>query len=58
MAVVFADIFMSAIETEITSLNWSGKDILTDDIFSLWNIGKKDIDSFITDSTIKFTAEI
>ena len=57
---------MSAIETEIIRLRsnillvWK---IYIDDIFSLWNIDKKDIGSFIElannyHPTIKFTAEI
>ena len=50
MAVVFANIFMSGIETEIIRLS-SNKPLVwkryIDDIFSLWNIDKKDIGSFI-----------
>ena len=66
MAVAFANIFMSAIETEIIRLS-SKKPLVwkryIDDIFSLWNINKKDIGSFIElannhHPTIKFTAEI
>ena len=66
MAVAFANIFMSAIETEIIRLS-SNKPLVwkryIDDIFSLWNINKKDIGSFIElannhHPTIKFTAEI
>ena len=57
---------MSAIETEIIRLS-SNKPLVwkryIDDIFSLWNIDKKDIGSFIElvnnhHPTIKFTAEI
>jgi len=50
MAVVSANFFMSAIETEIIRLNpnrplvWKR---YIDDIFSLWNIDKKEIGSFI-----------
>ena len=64
MAVAFANIFMSAIETEIIRLS-SNKPLVwkryIDDIFSLWNIDKKG--SFIElannhHPTIKFTAEI
>ena len=46
MAVAFANIFMSAIETEITSksphkpLVWKR---FIDDIFSLWNADKEEI---------------
>ena len=67
MAVAFANIFMSAIETEIIRLS-SNKPLVRwiryiDDIFSLWNIDKKDIGSFIElannhHPTTKFTAEI
>ena len=50
MAVAFANIFMSAIETEIIRLS-SNKPLVwkryIDDIFFLWNIDKKDIGSFI-----------
>ena len=66
MAVAFANIFMSAIETEIIHLS-SNKPLVwkryIDDIFSLWNIDKKDIGLLIElannhHPTIKFTAEI
>ena len=66
MAVAFANIFMSAIETEIIRLS-SNKPLVwkryIDDIFSLWNIDKKDIGSLIElannhHPTIQFTAEI
>ena len=66
MAVSFANIFMAAVETEI--LNQSHFKPLTwkryiDDVFSLWNINKEEINSFIElansyHSTMKFTAEI
>ncbi|XP_068755861.1 uncharacterized protein [Montipora capricornis] len=66
MAVAFANIFMAYIETEILSksvikpLIWKR---YIDDIFSLWDVSKQDIDKFITQAnshhpTIKFTAEI
>ena len=66
MAVAFANIFMADIETEILSksvikpLIWKR---YIDDIFSLWDVSKQDIDKFITQAnshhpTIKFTAEI
>ena len=66
MAVAFANIFMSAVETEITRLS-PNKPLVwkryIDDIFSLWNIDKRSIGSFIElannyHPTIKFTAEI
>ena len=62
----FANIFMSATETEIIRLS-SNKPLVwkryIDDIFSPWNIDEKDIGSFIElannhHPTIKFTAEI
>ena len=66
MAVSFANLFMTAVETEI--LNASTKKTLgwkryIDDVFSLWNINIKEIDGFIEQAnrdhpTIKFTAEI
>ena len=66
MAVAFANIFMSAVETEILSLSktkplrWKS---YIDDIFSLLNVDKEGIEEFITlanqhHPTIKFTAEI
>ena len=66
MAVAFANIFMNAIETELVHLSpykplvWKR---YIDDIFSLWNIDKKDIGSLIDlannhHPTIRFTAEI
>ena len=51
MAVAFANIFMADIETEILSksvikpLIWKR---YIDDIFSLWDVSKQDIDKFIT----------
>ena len=66
MAVAFANIFMSAVETEI--INKSGKKPLEwkryiDDVFSLWDTKREEIDLFILDTnrhhpTIKFTAEV
>ena len=67
MAVAFANIFMSAVETEIISLSntkpleWKR---YIDDIFSLWNVDKKEIEEeFLVlanrhHPTIRFTAEI
>ena len=66
MAVEFANIFMSAIETEIINktpqkpLVWKR---FINDIFSLWNVDKEEIYSFIEQAnnhhpTIKFTAEV
>ena len=66
MAVAFANIFTNAIETEIIRL-CPNKPLVwkryIDDIFSLWNIDKKDTGSFIElannhHPTIRFTAEI
>ena len=66
MAVAFANIFMNTTETEIIRLS-PNKPLVwkryIDDIFSLWNIDKKDIGSFIElannhHPTIKLTAEI
>ena len=66
VAVAFANIFMSEIETEII-LHSSNKPLVwkryIDDIFSLWNIDKRDIGLFLElannyHPTIKFTAEI
>ena len=66
MAVSFANIFMAAVETEIISrsaikpLTWKR---YIDDVFSLWNVSKNEIQTFIElannyHATIKFTAEI
>ena len=66
MTVAFASIFMSAVETEIICLSntkpleWKR---YIYDIFSLWNVDKKEIEEFIVLAnrdypTIKFTAEI
>ena len=67
MAVSFANIFMAAVETA-DKINSSCLKPLTwkryiDDVFSLWNINKEEINSFIElannyHPTIKFTAEI
>ena len=66
MAVAFANIFMSAVETEILNLSktkpleWKR---YIDDIFSLWRTDRKEIDEFIAlanrhHPSINFTAEI
>ena len=66
VAVAFANIFMSAVETEIINkskikpLEWKR---YIDDVFSLWDTNKEEIDQFILEAnrhhpTIKFTAEI
>ncbi|XP_074633997.1 uncharacterized protein LOC141892561 [Acropora palmata] len=66
MAVAFANIFMSKVETDILSqsafkpLVWKR---YIDDIFSLWTINRDEIKQFIEQAnnhhpTIKFTAEI
>ena len=66
VAVAFANIFMSAVETEIISkskikpLEWKR---YIDDVFSLWDTKREEIDQFILEAnrqhpTIKFTAEI
>ena len=66
MAVSFSNIFMAKIETtliqhsEIKLKEWRH---YIDDIFSLWDSEKKDVDQFIEQAnkfhlTIKFTAEI
>ena len=66
MAVSFANIFMAVVETEIISrsatkpLQWKR---YIDDVFSLWNVSKNEIKTFIELSnnyhaTIKFTAKI
>ena len=66
MAVAFANIFMSAVETEILNLSktkpleWKR---YIDDIFSLWRTERKEIDEFIAlanrhHPSIKCTAEI
>ena len=66
MAVAFANIFMSAVEPRLIrqspteSLVWKR---YIDDVFSLWDINKEEIGSFIElannhHPTIKFTADI
>ena len=68
MAVSFANIIMAEIETEIISrsatkpITWKR---YIDDVFSLWNVSKNEIQTFIElannymyHATIKFTAEI
>ena len=66
MAVAFANIFMADIETQIVSQSVVKPTVwkrYIDDIFSLWDTGKHDIELFIEQAnsyhpTIKFTAEI
>ena len=66
MAVSFANIFTAEIETEIIIRSatkprtWKR---YIDDVFSLWNVSKTEIQTFIelannNHATIKFTAEI
>lgn len=66
MAVAFANIFMSAVESKIIGkskikpIEWKR---YIDDVFSLWNTNREEIDQFISEAnrhhpTIKFTAEI
>ena len=66
VAVSFANIFMSAVETEIINkskikpLEWKR---YIDDVFSLWDTTREEIDQFILVAnrhhpTIHFTAEI
>ena len=66
VAVSFANIFMSAVETEIINkskikpLEWKR---YIDDVFSLWDTTREEIAQFILEAnrhhpTIKFTAEI
>ena len=65
-AVSFANIFMAHIETTILSRTVIKPTVwkrYIDDIFSLWDISKPDIEAFIEQAnlhlpTIKFTAEI
>ena len=66
MAVAFANIFMANTETQILSNSVTKPTIwkrYIDDISSLWNVSKPDIDKVIEQAnshhpTIKFTAEI
>ena len=66
MAVAFANIFMANIETQILGNSVTKPTIwkrYIDDIFSLWDVNKPDIDKFLEQAnshhpTIKFTAEI
>ena len=66
MAVAFASIFMSVVETEILNLSKTkplGRKRYNDDIFSLWRTQRKEINKFIAlanrhHPSIKFTAEI
>ena len=66
MAVAFANIFMADIKTQIVSQSvviptvWKR---YIDDVFSLWDTGKHNIERFIEQAnsyypTIKFSAEI
>ena len=66
MAVAFANIFMAKIETNLLNqirikpIAWKR---YIDDVFSLWDTKREDLDIFITQAntyhpTIKFTAEI
>ena len=67
MAVAFANIFMCVVYTDILSrsntkpLEWKR---YIDDVFSLWDTDREEIDKFILHAkcrphaTIKFTAEI
>ena len=66
MAVLFANIFMAEIESElldqsrIKPLSWKR---FIDDIFSLWDTNKQEIELFIEQAnnfhpTIKFTVDI
>ena len=66
MANAFANIFMAGIETQIAGQSLVKPTVwkrYIDDIFSLWDTGKHDIERLIEQSnschpTIKFTAEI
>ena len=66
VAIFFANIFMSVIETEIINkskikpLEWKR---YVDDVFSLWDTKREEIDQFILEANrhhpiIKFTADI
>ena len=65
MAVSFANIFMANTETDVLSKTVFKATVwkrYLDDIFSLWDLSKPDIETFIQqanshDRTIKFTAE-
>lgn len=65
MAVSFANIFMANTETDILSKTFFKPTVwkhYIDDIFSLWDLSKPDIETFIQQAnshepTIKFTAE-
>ena len=66
MAISFANIFMAKIETTLiqqSETNPKARRRYIDDIFSLWDRDKKDVDQFIEQAhkfqtTIKFTTEI
>ena len=66
MAVAFANLFMAEIETKMLNESRIKPKVwkrYIDDVFSLWDVNRKDIDLFIEQAnkfhpTIKFTAEI
>ena len=66
MAVAFANLFMAGIETKLLNESRIKPKVwkrYMDDVFSLWDANKQDIDLFIEQAntfhpTIKFTAEI
>ena len=66
MAVSFGNIFMAEIETKLILQSYSKPrewKRYIDDVFSLWDNDKEDVDRFIEQAdkfhpTIKFTAEI
>ena len=66
MAVAFANLFMAEIETKMLNESKIKPKVwkrYIDDVFSLWEVRRKDIDRFIEQAntfhlTIKFTAEI
>ena len=66
VAVAFADLFMAEIETKLLNesrIKPKVRKRYIDDVFSLWDVNRRDIDRFIEQAntfhpTIKFTAEI
>ena len=66
MAVAFANLFMAETETKMLSESKIKPKVwkrYIDDVFSLWDVSRKDIDLFIEQAntfhpTIKYTAEI
>ena len=66
MAVAFANLFMAEIETKMLNESRIEPKVwkrYIDDVFSLWDVNRKDINLFIEQAntfhpTIKFTAEI